>query len=92
MTAQSSPWEFLLSASRSSFELSRLAHVADIRKEMQALISHHVLPQSRHAQDLRLAFVIGITGLFTDLGSPPGRANTPIRETGTSTELLTGFR
>ena len=39
------PWEFLLSASRNSlqsFELSRLAHVADIRKEMQALINQWI--------------------------------------------------
>jgi hypothetical protein len=35
------PWEFLLSASRNSlqsFELSRLAHAANLRKEIAALI------------------------------------------------------
>lgn len=35
------PWEFLLSASRNSlqsFELSRLAHAANLRKEITALI------------------------------------------------------
>jgi hypothetical protein len=35
------PWEFLLSASRNSlqsFELSRLAHAANLRKEISALI------------------------------------------------------
>ncbi|MGB9466631.1 MAG: hypothetical protein WBR10_16105 [Candidatus Acidiferrum sp.] len=43
MTTRSSqpPWEFLLSASRNSlqsFELSRLAHAASLRKEIVALI------------------------------------------------------
>lgn len=43
MTTRSTqpPWEFLLSASRSSlqsFELSRLAHAANLRKEISALI------------------------------------------------------
>ncbi|MHB8503308.1 MAG: hypothetical protein ACYDCG_00365 [Candidatus Acidiferrales bacterium] len=43
MNARSSqpPWEFLLSASRNSlqsFELSRLAHAANLRKEISALI------------------------------------------------------
>ncbi|MGH9743902.1 MAG: hypothetical protein ACRD51_16270 [Candidatus Acidiferrum sp.] len=36
------PWEFLLSASRNSlqnFELSRLDHAANLRKEINALIS-----------------------------------------------------
>jgi hypothetical protein len=35
------PWEFLLSASRNSlqsFELSRLAHAANLRKEIGALV------------------------------------------------------
>ena len=35
------PWEFLLSASRNSlqsFELSRLSHAANIRKEISALL------------------------------------------------------
>jgi hypothetical protein len=35
------PWEFLLSASRNSlqsFELSRLAHAANLRKEIVALV------------------------------------------------------
>lgn len=35
------PWEFLLSASRNSlqsFELSRLSHVANLRKEIVALL------------------------------------------------------
>lgn len=35
------PWEFLLSASRNSlqsFELSRLAHAANLRKEISALL------------------------------------------------------
>jgi len=35
------PWEFLLSASRNSlqsFELSRLAHAANLRKEITALL------------------------------------------------------
>ena len=35
------PWEFLLSASRNSlqsFELSRLAHAANLRKEIAALL------------------------------------------------------
>jgi hypothetical protein len=35
------PWEFLLSASKNSlqsFELSRLSHAADIRKEIAALL------------------------------------------------------
>jgi hypothetical protein len=45
MTARSSqpPWEFLLSASRSSlqsFELSRLAHAANLRKEIVALLDN----------------------------------------------------
>ncbi len=43
MTTRSTqpPWEFLLSASRNSlqsFELSRLAHAANIRKEISALL------------------------------------------------------
>jgi len=43
MTTRSSqpPWEFLLSDSRSSlqsFELSRLSHAANIRKEITALL------------------------------------------------------
>ena len=43
MTTRSTqpPWEFLLSASRSSlqsFELSRLSHAANIRKEISALL------------------------------------------------------
>jgi hypothetical protein len=43
MNARSSqpPWEFLLSASRNSlqsFELSRLDHAANLRKEISALI------------------------------------------------------
>jgi len=43
MTTRSTqpPWEFLLSASRSSlqsFELSRLAHAANLRKEIGALL------------------------------------------------------
>src|SRR5208282_1747158 len=43
MTTRSTqpPWEFLLSASRNSlqsFELSRLAHAADLRKEIAALL------------------------------------------------------
>ncbi|MGB7282963.1 MAG: hypothetical protein WBE13_11935 [Candidatus Acidiferrum sp.] len=43
MTNRSSqpPWEFLLSASRNSlqsFELSRLAHASDLRKEIVALV------------------------------------------------------
>ncbi len=43
MTTRSTqpPWEFLLSASRNSlqsFELSRLAHAANLRKEINALI------------------------------------------------------
>jgi hypothetical protein len=43
MTSRSTqpPWEFLLSASRNSlqsFELSRLAHAANLRKEISALI------------------------------------------------------
>jgi len=43
MTTRSTqpPWEFLLSASRNSlqsFELSRLAHAANLRKEISALI------------------------------------------------------
>lgn len=45
MTTRSSqlPWEFLLSASRSSlqsFELSRLAHAANLRKEIVALLDN----------------------------------------------------
>jgi hypothetical protein len=43
MTARSSqpPWEFLLSASKNSlqsYELSRLAHAANLRKEITALM------------------------------------------------------
>jgi hypothetical protein len=43
MTTRSAqpPWEFLLSASRNSlqsFELSRLAHASNLRKEIAALI------------------------------------------------------
>ena len=43
MTTRSTepPWEFLLSASRNSlqsFELSRLAHAANLRKEIAALL------------------------------------------------------
>jgi hypothetical protein len=43
MTTRSAqpPWEFLLSASRNSlqsFELSRLAHASNLRKEITALI------------------------------------------------------
>jgi len=42
MTTRSQPpWEFLLSASRNSlqsFELSRLAHAANLRKEIGALL------------------------------------------------------
>lgn len=43
MTTRSTqpPWEFLLSASRNSlqsFELSRLAHAANLRKEIGALL------------------------------------------------------
>ena len=43
MTTRSTqpPWEFLLSASRNSlqsFELSRLAHAANLRKEIVALL------------------------------------------------------
>jgi hypothetical protein len=39
------PWEFLLCASRSSlqsFELSRLAHAANLRKEIVALIDQWI--------------------------------------------------
>ena len=39
------PWEFLLSASRNSlqsFELSRLAHAANLRKEISALLDQWV--------------------------------------------------
>lgn len=39
------PWEFLLSASRNSlqsYELSRLAHAANLRKEISALLDQWV--------------------------------------------------
>jgi hypothetical protein len=39
------PWEFLLSASRNSlqsYELSRLAHAANLRKEVAALVDQWV--------------------------------------------------
>jgi len=39
------PWEFLLSASRNSlqsYELSRLGHVANLRKEIAALVDQWV--------------------------------------------------
>ena len=47
MTSRSNqpPWDFLLSASRNtlqSFEMSRLGHAADIRKEINALIEQWV--------------------------------------------------
>ena len=47
MTTRSTqpPWEFLLSASRNSlqsFELSRLAHAANLRKEITALIDQWI--------------------------------------------------
>jgi hypothetical protein len=47
MTTRSTqpPWEFLLSASRSSlqsFELSRLAHAANLRKEIVALMDQWI--------------------------------------------------
>ena len=47
MTSRSSqpPWEFLLAASRNSlqsFELSRLAHCSDLRKELTALLDQWV--------------------------------------------------
>ena len=47
MIARSSqpPWEFLLSASRNSlqnFELSRLSHAANLRKEMEALLDEWI--------------------------------------------------
>jgi hypothetical protein len=47
MTTRSTqpPWEFLLSASRNSlqsFELSRLAHAANLRKEIAALIDQWI--------------------------------------------------
>ena len=47
MTSRSSqpPWEFLLAASRNSlqsFELSRLSHAADLRKELAALLDQWV--------------------------------------------------
>ncbi len=39
------PWEFLLSASRNSlqsYELSRLSHAANLRKEMTALMNQWI--------------------------------------------------
>ncbi len=39
------PWEFLLSASRNSlqsYELSRLSHAANLRKEMAALLDQWI--------------------------------------------------
>lgn len=39
------PWEFLLAASRNSlqsFELSRLSHAADLRKEVAALLDQWI--------------------------------------------------
>jgi hypothetical protein len=39
------PWEFLLSASRNtlqSYELSRLGHAANLRKEMTALLDQYL--------------------------------------------------
>lgn len=50
------PWEFLLSASRNSlqsFELSRLAHAANLRKEISALIDQWMEGERRrHAGPL----------------------------------------
>ncbi|HYL62378.1 MAG TPA: hypothetical protein VE077_07125 [Candidatus Methylomirabilis sp.] len=47
MTIRSSqpPWEFLLTASRNSlqsFELSRLSHAAELRKELAALLNQWI--------------------------------------------------
>jgi len=55
------PWEFLLSASRASlqsFELSRLSHAANLRKEIAALLDQWVEESSaamlaRYLMDLR---------------------------------------
>ncbi len=55
------PWEFLLSASRvslQSYELSRLSHAANLRKEIAALLDQWVEESSaamlaRYLMDLR---------------------------------------
>lgn len=46
----SPPWEFLLSASRNSlqsYELSRLSHASNLRKEIAALVDQWVEENSR---------------------------------------------
>jgi hypothetical protein len=61
------PWEFLLSASRNSlqsFELSRLAHASNLRKEITALIDQW-MEESAAAMLARW--------LLEQQNAPPGR-------------------
>jgi len=69
------PWEFLLSASRSSlqsYELSRLSHAANLRKEIGALLDEW-LEENACAMLARL---------LMDKPEPPRAAPEPVREDG----------
>jgi hypothetical protein len=83
------PWEFLLSASRNSlqsFELSRLGHAANLRKEIGALLDQWI-DESSAAMLARWLMEQGehplrMPGTQTSAGTKPAQAGKPVNGPG----------
>lgn len=80
------PWEFLLSASRNSlqsYELSRLSHAANLRKEIGALLDQWIEENSaamlaRWLMEQRERPPIVPEHVFT--GAPPCKDSSPVSD------------